>query len=91
MLAYGVVSDYINEYVRMSKSSCLKAMYRSCRVVITVFGEEFMRQPTAEDITRLLSINTFRGFLGMLGSIDCTLFGWQGSYKGHSKGCTVIS
>nr|XP_051229304.1 uncharacterized protein LOC127347120 [Lolium perenne] len=71
MLAYGVAGDYIDEYIRMSESSSLEAMYMFCRVVIDVFGGEFLRQPTAEDTTRLLSINAFKGFSGMLNIIDC--------------------
>jgi hypothetical protein len=97
MLAYGVADDFVDEYIRMSKLSCLKAMYRFCRVVIGVFGEQYLRQPNADDTTRLFSINTSRGFPGMLGSIDCMHwewkncpFGWQGTYTDHSKGCTVI-
>ncbi|KAK1654030.1 hypothetical protein QYE76_071835 [Lolium multiflorum] len=86
-----------DEYVRMSESGCLEAMYRFCRAVIAVFGKEFLRQPTAEDTSLLLSINASRGFSGMLGSIDCMHLQWenfpfgrQGSYKGRSEGCTVI-
>jgi hypothetical protein len=85
MLPYGVVSDYVDEYIRMSESSCLEAMYMFCRAVIAVFGEQYMRQPTAKDTTRLLSINYSRGFPGMFGSIECMhwewkncLIGWQG-------------
>jgi hypothetical protein len=71
MLAYGVAGDYVDEYVRMSEYSCLEAMYRFCRAVIDVFGENFLRQPTAKDTARMLSINASRGFPGMFGSIDC--------------------
>ncbi|KAK1614906.1 hypothetical protein QYE76_020423 [Lolium multiflorum] len=97
MLAYGVAGDFVDEYTRMSESTGLEAMYRFCRAVIGSFGEQYLRQPNAEDTTRLLSINASRGFPGMLGSIDCMHwewkncpFGWQGAYSGHSEGCTVI-
>ncbi|XP_071681782.1 uncharacterized protein [Lolium perenne] len=83
MLAYGVAGDYVDEYVRMSEYSCLEAMYRFCRAVIDVFGENFLRQPTAKDTACMLSINASRGFPEMLGNIDCMhldgkncTFGW---------------
>jgi hypothetical protein len=66
MLAYGVAGDFVDEYTRMSESTCLEAMYRFCRAVIGAFGEQYLRQPNAEDTARLLSVNASRGFLGCL-------------------------
>ncbi|KAK1611487.1 hypothetical protein QYE76_035160 [Lolium multiflorum] len=66
MLAYGVAGDFVDEYTRMSESTGLEAMYRFCRAVIGSFGEQYLRQPNAEDIARLLSIKASRGFLGSL-------------------------
>jgi len=71
MLAYEVPGDLVDEYVRMSESICLKALYRFCRVVVTVFGPEYLRELNAADTTRLLEINAARGSPGMLSSIDC--------------------
>jgi hypothetical protein len=71
MLEYGVADDLIDEYLRMSESTCLDSMYKFCKAVIAVFGTLYLREPTVEDTARLLSINEERGFLGMIGSIDC--------------------
>jgi hypothetical protein len=71
MLAYGVAGDLIEEYLRMSESTCLESMYKFCRTVIEVFSTVYLREPTVEDTARLLSINDERGFPGMIGSIDC--------------------
>jgi hypothetical protein len=97
MLAYGVVGDIIDEYLRMSESTCLESMYKFCKAVIAVSGIVYLREPTVEDTARLLSINEEREFPGMIGSIDCMHwewkncpFAWQGQYSGHAEGCTVI-
>src|SRR3954463_5096152 len=71
MLAYGVPGDLIDEYVRMSESTCLASLYRFFKVVVAVFGPEYLREPNEADTSRLLGINKERGFPGMLGSIDC--------------------
>ena len=77
MLAYGVPGDLIDEYVRMSESTCLDSLYKFCKAVIVVFGPEYLREPTAEDTARLLAMNASRGFPGMLGSIDCVHWEWK--------------
>ena len=97
MLAYGIAGDLVDEYVRMSESTCLEAMYKFCKAVVQVFGPEYLREPNAADMTRLLAINEARGFTGMFGCIDCMHwewrncpFAWQGQYKGHVGACTVV-
>jgi hypothetical protein len=65
-----VAGDLIDEYLQMSDSTCLESMYKFCRAVITVFSTVYLREPTIEDTTRLLSINEERGFPRMIGSID---------------------
>jgi hypothetical protein len=97
MLSYGMASDIFGEYLRMSESTCLNAMYRFCRAMILVFGKYYLREPTVEDTRWLLSIKESRGFPGMIGSTDCMHcewkncpFGWQGQFSGYSEGCTGI-
>jgi hypothetical protein len=81
MLAYGVAGDLIDEYLRMSESTCLESMYKFCKAMIAVFGTIYLREPTVEDTARLLSINEERRFLGMIGSIigsiDCMYWEWK--------------
>ena len=93
MLTYGVADDLIDEYLRMSASTCIESMLKFCKAVVQVFGEEYLREPTMEDTQCLLSINEARGWPGMLGSIDCMHwewkncpFSWQGQYKDHTDG-----
>ncbi|KAL8494198.1 hypothetical protein ACS0TY_025122 [Phlomoides rotata] len=44
-----------------------------CSVMVEVFGDWYLRLPTANDIARLLHIGKQRGFPEMLGSLDCSL------------------
>ena len=66
MLAYGVPSDLIDEYVRMSDSTCLGSLYKFCKAVIAVFGPGYLREPTVEDTARLLAMNASRASQGFL-------------------------
>ncbi|XP_073363501.1 uncharacterized protein [Aegilops tauschii subsp. strangulata] len=52
MLAYGIPGDLVDEYVRMSETTCLMSMYKFCQAVIEVFDPEYLRQPTAADTER---------------------------------------
>ena len=71
MLAYGVSSDFIDEYVRIGETIALKSLKKFVTVAIDVFSEEYLRKPNNEDIARLLAHGKHQGFSGMLGSIDC--------------------
>ena len=97
MLAYEIPGDLVDEYVRMSESTCLLSLYSFCTAVVEVSGPEYLREPNVADTERLLVINVERGFPSMFGGIDCMHwewkncpFAWQGQYKGHVKGATVI-
>jgi hypothetical protein len=71
MLAYGAPGDTTDDYLWMAESTTFDYFYRFCRAVIAVFGDTYLRSPTVQDTTWILAFNEARGFLGMLGSIDC--------------------
>ncbi|KAI4992431.1 hypothetical protein ZWY2020_051848 [Hordeum vulgare] len=77
MLAYGTPADALDEYLKIGKSTSLECMDKFARGVIAVFGGEYLRRPTQEDIERLLQVNESHGFPGMLGSIDCMHWRWE--------------
>ncbi|KAF8399162.1 hypothetical protein HHK36_015027 [Tetracentron sinense] len=72
MLTYRVAADVIDNYVRIGKSISIKSLRRFVKAVVEVFGEEYLRSPNNDDISRLLAQGEARGFPGMLGvSIAC--------------------
>jgi hypothetical protein len=71
MLAHGSPTDALDEYLKIGKSTALHCLDMFARGVIEVFGGEYLRRPTCEDVERVLKVNQSCGFLGMLGSIDC--------------------
>ncbi|XP_066165931.1 uncharacterized protein [Oryza sativa Japonica Group] len=97
MLAYDIPADSLDEVVRISESTMIEAFKHFVKAMVDVFADQYLRAPTAEDTTRLMAINTPRGFPGMLGCIDCMHWrwkncptGWKGQYSGHVDGPTMI-
>ncbi|XP_062075034.1 uncharacterized protein LOC133779048 [Humulus lupulus] len=77
MLAYGAPADYVDEYVRIGETTAIECLVNFVRGVNDIFGTEYLRQPNAGDIRRLLQMGELRGFPGMLGSIDCMHWEWK--------------
>ena len=105
MLAYGVSSDLIDEYVRIGKTTyvqigettALKIFEKFVTSIIDVFSKEYLRKPNSENIARLLTHGKRQGFSGMLGSIDCMHWkwknfpsAWKGQYCGHIRESSII-
>jgi hypothetical protein len=64
MLAYGVSSVLVGEYLRMNESTCIDSMCKICKAVMVVFDEVHLREPIVDGTVRLLSINGARDFRG---------------------------
>ncbi|XP_055960821.1 uncharacterized protein LOC126670604 [Mercurialis annua] len=97
MLAYGVTSDYVDEYVRIGESTATESLKKFVKAIVSIFSEKYMRSLNKNDIDRLLKENESRGFPGMLGSIDCMHWkwkncpvAWKGMYVGHVREPTII-
>jgi hypothetical protein len=71
MLAYDTPADFLDEYLKIGKCTALECLNKFAVKVIEVFGGEYLRHPTQEDIEHLLQVNDSHGFPGMLGSINC--------------------
>ncbi|XP_024171573.1 uncharacterized protein LOC112177510 [Rosa chinensis] len=97
MLSYGAGADQCAEYCRMVKSTSIEALKRFSRGIVNLYSAEYLRAPNPADLRRLLSKAERRGFLGMIGSIDCMHWqwkncpiGWAGEYSGRKCVPTII-
>ncbi|KAK3205450.1 hypothetical protein Dsin_019496 [Dipteronia sinensis] len=97
MLAYGCPADATDEYIKIRESTTIESLKRFYRAVVEEFTGEYLRSPNATDVARLFRIGKDRGFLGMLGSLDCMHWKWKncptawaGQYVGRSGSPTII-
>jgi hypothetical protein len=54
MLSYGSPADALYEYLKIGKSTAFIVLDKFARGVIEVFGGEYLRRPTREDVERIL-------------------------------------
>jgi len=79
MLAYGCATNVVDEYLRIGKTTLHSCMHHFVKTIILLFGDEYLRKLTAEDIQRLLFTGESLGFPGMMGSIDYMHWKWKNS------------
>uniref|UniRef100_A0A0D3CC35 DDE Tnp4 domain-containing protein n=1 Tax=Brassica oleracea var. oleracea TaxID=109376 RepID=A0A0D3CC35_BRAOL len=77
VLAYGSVADTVDEYLRLDSTTTRSCLEHFVEGIINLFGEEYLRRPTPDDLKRLLDIGEHRGFPEMIGSIDCMHWEWK--------------
>lgn len=71
ILAYEVIVNFMDEYIRIRKSTAMESLKKFVTTIINIFFNEYLMSPYDNDITRLLSVGEQRGFPGMLENIDC--------------------
>ena len=54
ILAYGSGADTVDEYVHMAESTALECLEHFCESVIACFGQQYMRDRTVEDLSKIL-------------------------------------
>ncbi|XP_002440317.2 uncharacterized protein LOC8064730 [Sorghum bicolor] len=96
-LANGSPADQLDEYIKIGESTAVECLKLFVKGVIEVFGTEYLRRPTVQDVERLMEIGERRGFPGMLGSIDCMHwhwekcpYAWKGMYTRGDHGVPTI-
>uniref|UniRef100_A0A0D3B478 DDE Tnp4 domain-containing protein n=1 Tax=Brassica oleracea var. oleracea TaxID=109376 RepID=A0A0D3B478_BRAOL len=90
VLAYGSALDLVDEYLRLGATTPRLCVENFVEAIINLFGYEYLRRPTPDDLQHLLHIGEVRGFPGMIGSIDCMHWEWKNcptAWKGqYSRG-----
>ena len=71
MMAYGCPADAVDEYLRLGETTALLCLEHFVQGIINLFGDEYLRRPTLEDLQRILDIGEIREFPRMIESIDC--------------------
>ncbi|XP_009103747.2 putative nuclease HARBI1 [Brassica rapa] len=97
ILAYGNAADAVDEYLRLGSTTARSCLEHFVDGIISLFGGEYLRRPTPADLQRLLDIGEYRGFPGMVGSIDCMHWewkncptAWKGQYTRGSGKPTIV-
>ncbi|XP_009128533.2 putative nuclease HARBI1 [Brassica rapa] len=97
VLAYGSAADTVDEYLRLGETTTRLCVENFVEGIIYLFGNEYLRRPTPADLQRLLDVGEYRGFPGMIGSIDCMHWewkncptAWKGQYSRGSGKPTIV-
>jgi len=70
MLAYGITTGCVDEYLKTGASTALQCLKKFCLAITQVFGDDYLRKLTQTDVDQLLQVAEARGFPSMLGCID---------------------
>lgn len=71
MLSLDISAHALDEYVRIGESTAMRSLKGFCAAIQTIFGEEYLRQPTKEDIEAQFRINEQGGLPRLFASLDC--------------------
>lgn len=97
VLAYGLPTDAVDEYIQIGQTTARDCLIRFCHAIISCYSQRYLRIPNRNDVARILRVNADRGFPGMLGSIDCMHWEWRncptvwrGQFCGRNSRPTMI-
>ncbi|GJZ76526.1 ALP1-like protein [Tanacetum coccineum] len=72
-LAYDVVLDVLDKDMQIGNKTSHDSLEAFCKVVIKLYGEEYLRRPTNTDVEKLYAFHEEKhGFHGMIRSLDGT-------------------
>ncbi|XP_051127825.1 uncharacterized protein LOC127249173 [Andrographis paniculata] len=97
VFGYGCCFDSVDEVIKIGGSSVRGATMEFCETIIRVYKKQYLRDPTPDDISRILIENKAHVFSEMIGSFDCMHWrwdaypiAWQGQYNGRYNYLTLI-
>ena len=77
VLAYGYALDAVDEYLRLGATTTRLCVENFVEAIINLFGNEYLRRPTPDDLQRLLYIGELCEFPRMIGNINCMHWEWK--------------
>jgi Plant transposon protein len=79
-------------YCRVSESTASECLKRFCAAVSAALGQEYLRNPTVQELARIESEYAALGYPGRIGCVDCASREWdncpvalQGNHRGKEK------
>jgi Plant transposon protein len=92
LLGQGIGSDSVVEVSRLSESTAAQCLKRFSKAVVCSFGNEFLRLPSAVDLSKIEASYCKMGLTGCIGAVDCAGWEWgncpvaaQGLHRGTAR------
>jgi Plant transposon protein len=76
-LAYALPSDIADDMFEVSETTALMCLHEFARVVVQCFDEEYLREPTGQDLIRIEKQFRKAGWPGCIGVVDCAGWFWK--------------
>jgi hypothetical protein len=96
-LGCGLSFDAIDEYTHIGETKACQTLKIFAASIVHIYGSEYLRQPTDDNLKEILKENSSCGFSGCLGSLDCMHVGWKngpttwaGQFTGKEKEPTMV-
>ncbi|XP_048447582.1 uncharacterized protein LOC125480612 [Pyrus x bretschneideri] len=97
MLTNGCSADSTDEYCRLAESTTIENLKSFCQAIQAIYRATYLCKPNCEDLKRFLRKADKRGFLSMIGSLDCMHWewkncptGWAGQFRGRHNKPTIV-
>ncbi|GAA0162950.1 hypothetical protein LIER_18934 [Lithospermum erythrorhizon] len=62
MLAYGLVADSVDEYIKIRGTTALECLRKFCKGIIQLYEPVYLREPNTDDLQRILHVSEMQGF-----------------------------